>query len=96
MFCDFASHVSISTASLNPKKRPRLRDAVRNLYQLRCPAAIQNVAADQLLLQLGNGLWNFTLQPRPEARQQLGLVARCEAGAGSDSNCSLTSLEPFG
>ncbi len=68
---------------LNPKTRPRPRDAVRNLDQLRCPAAIQNVAADQLLLQLGNGLCNFTCQPCPVARQQLGLVARCEAGSGS-------------
>ena len=60
MFCDFASHVSVPAASLNPKTRPRPRDAVRNLYQSRCPVAIQGVAADQLLLQLGNGLLNFT------------------------------------
>ena len=71
------------TVNVNPMTRARPRDAVRNLYQLRCPAATQNVAADQLLLQLGNGLCNSTFEPCPKARLQLGLVARCKAGSGS-------------
>jgi hypothetical protein len=46
------------------------------------------------MLQSGNSrrLCAFPIQPNPEARQQLGLVARCKAGAGSISDPLPASL----
>lgn len=59
MFCDFAFRVPIPAPNLDPMTRARPRDAVRNLYQLRRPTAVQNVAADQFIVAIRQ----WTLKP---------------------------------